>query len=799
MLKVIQYPRNADGTPMDLEVGVLTDDTGNNGTRLSTPPIGPDGAPIDAKALILVDKDGNLLPIARAGAAMRIGLFAALAAVSVPGGTNIVETGGYSAPGIGGARYVYSAAVDAAYVAANPRTSAITLNGRGFRIETSEGVSLLQTGGVPDCAAANTGTDNTPAFEAARAALIADGGGKLLIPQRAAAYRMASAPSPIHDGIKIVGDNWYTNPGTVGVVSYIGIQQYYGSVLCFDTDVAGFNFVAFTDNASNNLAYEYQSSTQSSVENLMLYSPGGVGTTAHGIVHYGVLNLTNVRVEGFAGYGVKTSGDDSGTANQYGNAALTFFRNVSCRLNKLSGFYVEGNNSSVISYIGCDSALNGGVGFLDKGPFGNWYGGCHAATNNASFGTPAGYSAAQRAKNVADYAPLATQNNGSFVCTGGVASSTYTACYVEPGIGSNPDIGVASVVNGGQLANWVWQFNVGTNGNPTINSARGVDAPFVNFTVSQPASAVANGNARIYRGADRGLVLQGAPEGGGAYDLTIVNKNDTAVMSVNTGTATVRFFGTIQADFANILLNGNSTFPGLIGTTGVLYSDATRGATLAGFGGGAYDVSLANKTNGVALRVPTGTVNVEVVGTISASNLSGTNTGDQFTSLAANTIVANPTGSPAAAQAVTLAGGLTFSGTTLTLGAITPTSSAATGNITTSGGYLGFATGAGGTVVQATNKTTAVTLNKVCGQITTNNANIPTVSRVTFQVNNSFIQATDTILINLQSGQATEGTYRYWIEKVAANSFKVTVENLSAGGLAEALVFNYTAFHAVNA
>jgi hypothetical protein len=65
MLQISQYPHNADGTPMDLLVGVVTDDTGNGGARLVSPPVGPDGAPIDAKAIYLVDKDGN--PISLGG------------------------------------------------------------------------------------------------------------------------------------------------------------------------------------------------------------------------------------------------------------------------------------------------------------------------------------------------------------------------------------------------------------------------------------------------------------------------------------------------------------------------------------------------------------------------------------------------------------------------------------------------------------------------------------------------------------------------------------------------------------
>jgi hypothetical protein len=67
-MKVAQYPLNADRTPMDLMVGVLTDATGNGGARLTSPPTGPDSAPIDAKGIILVDKDGNPIDLSGSGA-----------------------------------------------------------------------------------------------------------------------------------------------------------------------------------------------------------------------------------------------------------------------------------------------------------------------------------------------------------------------------------------------------------------------------------------------------------------------------------------------------------------------------------------------------------------------------------------------------------------------------------------------------------------------------------------------------------------------------------------------------------
>ena len=66
------------------------------------------------------------------------------------------------------------------------------------------------------------------------------------------------------------------------------------------------------------------------------------------------------------------------------------------------------------------------------------------------------------------------------------------------------------------------------------------------------------------------------------------------------------------------------------------------------------------------------------------------------------------------------------------------------GNVlVTSVAGLGYGTGAGGTVTQATSKSTAVTLNKPTGQITTHNAALAADTTVSFLVNNSLITTSD--------------------------------------------------------
>ena len=86
-----------------------------------------------------------------------------------------------------------------------------------------------------------------------------------------------------------------------------------------------------------------------------------------------------------------------------------------------------------------------------------------------------------------------------------------------------------------------------------------------------------------------------------------------------------------------------------------------------------------------------------------------------------------------------------------------------------------------------------------CGQIVTHNAALAAAALVSFTVSNSEVAATDTINLNLQSGNATAGAYRYWIDKVSGGSFVVALENRSGGSLSEALTFNFAVVKAVAA
>lgn len=109
---------------------------------------------------------------------------------------------------------------------------------------------------------------------------------------------------------------------------------------------------------------------------------------------------------------------------------------------------------------------------------------------------------------------------------------------------------------------------------------------------------------------------------------------------------------------------------------------------------------------------------------------------------------------------------------------------------------LGYTTAAQGTVTQATDKSTAVTLNRPAGRITMNAASLAANTAVSFTLNNSLISSNDLLIVNVSAG-GTAGAYTTYISSMTAGSAVVTLRNLTGGALAEAVVLNYAILHCV--
>ena len=99
----------------------------------------------------------------------------------------------------------------------------------------------------------------------------------------------------------------------------------------------------------------------------------------------------------------------------------------------------------------------------------------------------------------------------------------------------------------------------------------------------------------------------------------------------------------------------------------------------------------------------------------------------------------------------------------------------------------------GGTVTQDTNKGTSVTLNTTTGQITMDAAQLVAAAEVTFTLTNNKIGAQSVIVVHHGSA-GTNGSYLTQCTLVAAGSCSITVANLSAGNLSEAIVLHFMVF-----
>jgi hypothetical protein len=108
---------------------------------------------------------------------------------------------------------------------------------------------------------------------------------------------------------------------------------------------------------------------------------------------------------------------------------------------------------------------------------------------------------------------------------------------------------------------------------------------------------------------------------------------------------------------------------------------------------------------------------------------------------------------------------------------------------------IGYRVGAGGSVTQATSKSTGVTLNTSCGQITMNAAALAAGTIVSFVLTNSSIAGTDMLVLQHLSG-GTPGSYTL-NARCAAGSATIDVRNNTAGSLSEALVLQFAIIKAV--
>jgi hypothetical protein len=150
-----------------------------------------------------------------------------------------------------------------------------------------------------------------------------------------------------------------------------------------------------------------------------------------------------------------------------------------------------------------------------------------------------------------------------------------------------------------------------------------------------------------------------------------------------------------------------------------------------------------------------------------------------------------------ASNSVSISGGaisgVTFSGSFTGITSITSQQFVATNDF----GFGGA--GTGGTVTQLTSRTTGVTLNKPCGQITLVTATIAGHGNQEFTLTNSFVAANDVVMVCIKSG-ITSAQYTVGATAVAAGSCKISLQNiLNTTTPSDTPVLTFIVIKAVNA
>lgn len=110
------------------------------------------------------------------------------------------------------------------------------------------------------------------------------------------------------------------------------------------------------------------------------------------------------------------------------------------------------------------------------------------------------------------------------------------------------------------------------------------------------------------------------------------------------------------------------------------------------------------------------------------------------------------------------------------------------------GAFVNGGASLGGAVTQITSRTTAVTLNKMCGAVTLVSAAGSTTA-ASFTVNNSLVNTGDVIALSQKSGT---DKYDACVSAVADGSFQITSRTF-AGTTTEQPVFNFVVMKALAA
>ena len=377
------------------------------------------------------------------------------------------------------------------------------------------------------------------------------------------------------------------------------------------------------------------------------------------------------------------------------------------------------------------------------------------------------------------------------LATNGLVSITHGGIFVTTANAGVLDVRATAMV--GTASN-------GTLVNFMTTAAAQVDTTVLNVENSGFTTGYTGSMVRIKSSTTTGtgklveVIADGITSGGTAMSISVAALTTGDGLVINNGTA---------ATTTGSLLKVTAGGTGAVSADGIV-SFAHTGiytSTTVGF----VNVTASGTTGGTVMTV-TGAAVTDGTG-FQISN-AGITTGSHLSILGAAAAVmfsvkVNGATVIAGSALGTAALTLTAGNLVLTSGDIVLTAGGITSALGTGRG-IGFATGAGGTVTQITNRSTGVTIDKYCGKIQTDTTSLAALASAEFTVTNSTVAIGDVVLVSQRSGSSnvagTAGVTQIEVVTVAAGSFIISVMNNSTTTAETgAIIINFVVIKAVTA
>lgn len=336
-----------------------------------------------------------------------------------------------------------------------------------------------------------------------------------------------------------------------------------------------------------------------------------------------------------------------------------------------------------------------------------------------------------------------------------------------------------------------------TIGNVTGTTGLALNSGTGGVIINQVAASVFNVSANAVKTTDQVQITNAG--------FPTITAGANALAIIYTGGAAAVEAGAMRVDFTPGGTTGGTWnalrfLPTVAAATGVIQNIIKVDAITAGAGtdnvinvlGTGYDTVLT--VNGTTVINGTGQViAAQVTGAVASATASATTTIAEDTTTNASMFLTWVTANTGNLPQKTTSTKLTFNPST---GTLVTTVLSTPGDQTISGtGKMGYSTGSGGAVTQLTSKATGVTLSKTNGAITMNAASLAASTAVSFILTNTTIAVDDCPHVCIKSG-GTLGAYSVSVDAVAAGNCTISLRNLTAGALAEAVVLTFVVFKA---